>query len=51
MKEIQTQMMRQWSWIKSNQVKGVFVTGFAANSVSEAAQILIKLSIQTEKNK
>jgi hypothetical protein len=26
--------------------KGVFVTGFAANSVSEAAQILIKLSIQ-----
>ncbi|MFT5715814.1 MAG: hypothetical protein ACI9WT_002402 [Flavobacterium sp.] len=25
--------------------KGVFVTGFAANSVSEAAQVLIKLSI------
>jgi hypothetical protein len=26
--------------------KGVFVTGFAANSVSEAAEVLIKLSIQ-----
>jgi hypothetical protein len=26
--------------------KGVFVTGFAANSVSHAAQTLIKLSIQ-----
>jgi hypothetical protein len=26
--------------------KGVFVTGFAANSVSEAAQILVKLSIR-----
>ena len=31
-------------------VKGVYVSGFSANSVSETAQILIKLSIE-EKNK
>ena len=30
--------------------KGVFVTGFSANSVSEAAQLLIQLSI-VERNK
>ncbi|WP_367753208.1 hypothetical protein [Flavobacterium sp. WC2430] len=30
--------------------KGVFVSGFSANSVSEAAQILINLSIE-EKNR
>ena len=31
-------------------VKGVFVSGFSANSVSEAAQVLIKLSIE-DRNK
>jgi hypothetical protein len=30
--------------------KGVFVTGFAANSISEAAQILVKLSIRYRKS-
>lgn len=27
-------------------IKGVFVSGFSANSVSEAAQVLIKLTIE-----
>jgi hypothetical protein len=31
-----------------NQEKGVFVAGFAANSISDAAQVLINISIKTE---
>jgi hypothetical protein len=34
--------------IQSNQEKGVFVAGFAANSISDAAQVLINISIKTE---
>jgi hypothetical protein len=37
---------RLWYPIKSG--KRVFVAGFAANSISDAAQVLINISIKTE---
>jgi hypothetical protein len=41
----------RWSsrlWYQSNQEeKGVFVAGFAANSDSDAAQVLVNISIKT----
>jgi hypothetical protein len=49
MKEILILEMKQSFMVSNpNQEKGVFVAGFAANSISDAAQVLINISIKTE---
>jgi hypothetical protein len=47
MKEILILEMKQSFMVSNpNQEKGVFVAGFAANSISDAAQVLINISIK-----
>jgi hypothetical protein len=49
MKETLILEMKQSFMVSNpNQEKGVFVAGFAANSISDAAQVLINISIKTE---
>jgi hypothetical protein len=46
MKEILILEMKQSYGIQSKSGKRVFVAGFAANSISDAAQVLINISIK-----
>jgi hypothetical protein len=46
MKEILILEMKSFMVSNPNQEKRVFVAGFAANSISDAAQVLINISIK-----